>query len=190
MAARGWAAAVIPRSAAGSWESVVGPCLPCPPAFPRVAVPSVGSAVRSACSVVRSVGSAVRSACSVVRLASAAAEWASAAWTVAPAVTSRACRRQRHRHHRPGPSTGVHGPRPPPERRRWHTRHNPHADLQHADAWTVTFSRAFEKGIDAPGTSRESGTSQAFPRHFAAAAAGVAAGAGGLRAITSLKSGS
>ncbi len=48
------------------------------------------------------------------------------------------------------------------------------------------FLESVEKGTDAPGTSRESGTSQAFPRHFA----GAVAGAGGLRAITSLKSGS
>ena len=52
------------------------------------------------------------------------------------------------------------------------------------------FLESVEKGTDAPGTSRESGTSQAFPSHFAAAAAGAVAGAGGLRAITSLKSGS
>ncbi len=58
------------------------------------------------------------------------------------------------------------------------------------------FLESVEKGTDAPGTSRESGTSQAFPLHFAAAAAGAVvgagagAGAGGLRAITSLKSGS
>ena len=150
MAARGWAAAAIPRSDAGSWEFAVGPCLPCPPAFPRVAVPSACSVVPSACSVVPSACSVVRWASAVVRSASAAAEWASAAWPVAPAVTSRACRRQRHRrrHRRPGPSTGVHGPRPPPERRRGHTRHNPHADLQHADAWTVTFSRALRRGLN------------------------------------------
>jgi hypothetical protein len=52
------------------------------------------------------------------------------------------------------------------------------------------FLESVEKGTDAPGTSRESGTSQAFPSHFAAAADGAVAGAGGLRAITSLKSGS
>ena len=51
------------------------------------------------------------------------------------------------------------------------------------------FLESVEKGIEHAGTSRESGTSQAFPPHFAAAA-GAAAGAGGLRAITSLKSGS